>query len=61
MSVLPPPLVRLHRMNLELRLRDELSYEEIATVLGIPVGTVRSRLHHGLRQLRRELGVGATD
>ncbi|MEW6251161.1 MAG: sigma-70 family RNA polymerase sigma factor [Planctomycetota bacterium] len=43
------------RETLELRLREELSYEEIATVLGIPVGTVRSRLHNAVRLLRREL------
>lgn len=40
------------RETLELRLRAELSYEEIAAVLDIPLGTVRSRLHHALRRLR---------
>ena len=40
------------REVLELRLREELSYEEIANVLGIPVGTVRSRLHHAVRRLQ---------
>lgn len=48
---LPPAL----RETLALRLSDELSYEEIAAVLGIPVGTVRSRLHHALRRLRAAL------
>lgn len=43
------------RETLELRLTDELSYEEIAGALGIPVGTVRSRLHHAVRQLRAVL------
>lgn len=43
------------RETLELRLTDELSYEEIATVLIIPVGTVRSRLHNAVRRLRTEL------
>jgi RNA polymerase sigma factor (sigma-70 family) len=31
---------------------EELSYDEIATALGIPVGTVRSRLNRGRRRLR---------
>ncbi|MFN2544789.1 MAG: RNA polymerase sigma factor [Actinomycetota bacterium] len=30
----------------------ELTYEEIARALGIPVGTVRSRLHRGRKRLR---------
>jgi len=50
-ALLPPQL----RDTLELRLRDELSYEEIGAVLEIPVGTVRSRLHHALRQLQEKL------
>jgi RNA polymerase sigma factor (sigma-70 family) len=40
------------RETLELRLNDELSYDEIAGVLAIPIGTVRSRLHHAVRRLR---------
>ena len=32
----------------------ELSYEQVAQALGIPVGTVRSRLHRVRRQLRAE-------
>ena len=43
------------RETLELRLREELSYEEIASVLEIPLGTVRSRLHSALRMLRDAL------
>ena len=38
-----------------LRLRDDLTYHEIAEVLNIPVGTVRSRLHYAIRRLRDEL------
>ena len=43
------------REILELRLQAELSYEEIAAALEIPVGTVRSRLHHAVRRLRETL------
>ena len=35
-----------------LRLLAELSMEEIARVTSVPVGTVKSRLFHGLRRLR---------
>ena len=34
---------------------EELSYEEIADVLGIKLGTVRSRIHRGRTQLRAAL------
>ena len=38
-----------------LRYYGDLSYAEIAESLKIPVGTVKSRLDWGLRELRREL------
>lgn len=41
---------------LVLRYSEELSYEEIAEVLACPVGTVKSRIHHGLEGLKRRLG-----
>ncbi len=39
-----------------LRYYSELSYAEIAQVLNIPVGTVKSRLDLALKTLRQELG-----
>jgi len=35
-----------------MRFVDDLSLAEIAVILGIPVGTVKSRLHHALGALR---------
>ncbi len=35
-----------------LKWHDGLSYQEISQVLNIPLGTVRSRLHHALSKLR---------
>jgi RNA polymerase sigma-70 factor (ECF subfamily) len=49
---LPP----IHRAAVHLFYREELSVEEIASVLGIPPGTVKSRLHHARDALRRQLG-----
>lgn len=44
-----------HRQVVILRYYAELSVRDIATTLSIPEGTVKSRLHHGLRQLRDAL------
>lgn len=41
------------RETLLLKLRHELSYAEIAEVLDIPIGTVRSRLHQAVLKLRQ--------
>ena len=38
-----------------LRDMESLSYEEIASVLGLPIGTVRSRIHRGRLQLQTML------
>jgi RNA polymerase sigma-70 factor (ECF subfamily) len=54
-AALPPAL----RETLQLRLRENLSYEEIAQVLEIPIGTVRSRLHTAVRQLREAMDVNS--
>lgn len=44
-----------HRQVLVLREIDDCSYEQIAEMLDLPVGTIRSRLHRARLQLRDEL------
>jgi RNA polymerase sigma-70 factor (ECF subfamily) len=39
-----------------LRFAEDLALEEIAASLGIPIGTVKSRLHRALSELRRRMG-----
>lgn len=34
---------------------DDLTYQEIADILGVPIGTVRSRLHRGRHMLQKKL------
>jgi RNA polymerase sigma-70 factor, ECF subfamily len=45
-----------HRTMLVLRELDHWNYDEIAAILRIPVGTVRSRLHRARIELRGRLG-----
>lgn len=45
-----------HREVVLLHEVEGLSYEEAAAVLGVPAGTVKSRLHHAFQNLRRALG-----
>lgn len=42
-----------HREVIVLRELEGLSYDEMARVLGVPVGTVESRLHRAREELRR--------
>jgi RNA polymerase sigma-70 factor (ECF subfamily) len=37
-----------------LRYFDELTEQQMADRLGVPIGTVKSRLHHGLNRLRKD-------
>lgn len=44
-----------HREVLMLRFMEDMSYEQIAHVIGRPVGTVRSRIHYAKLALRAAL------
>ncbi|MDB5353752.1 MAG: polymerase sigma factor, sigma-70 family [Phycisphaerales bacterium] len=44
-----------HREVLALRFMEDLSYEQIAEVVGCNLGTVRSRLHYAKLALRQQL------
>lgn len=50
-AALPPR----HRIVVVLALVDDVPYSGIADALGLPVGTVKSRVFHAVRRLRRRL------
>jgi RNA polymerase sigma factor (sigma-70 family) len=50
-----------HRAVVELTYYQELDYNEIGQILGCPVGTVKTRMFHARRQLRRLIGGGLED
>lgn len=49
------------RVVLVLKEFEGYCYEEIAAVVGIPVGTVRSRIHRARNELREKLRAGIID
>ena len=51
LALLPPE----YRLVVTLALSEEMSYKEIADTMGIPIGTVMSRLHRGRKFLQSKL------
>jgi len=51
LDALPPE----QREVLVLRFLEEMTYEDIARIVGCQLGTVRSRIHYAKRALRRAL------
>jgi RNA polymerase sigma-70 factor, ECF subfamily len=49
------------RVVASLYFMEDLTYQEIADIVGVPVGTVRSRLHRARRLLQRHLWQVALD
>lgn len=48
-----------HRIVLVLKDIEGMKYEQIAEVLGVPIGTIRSRLHRARLELREVLSPGS--
>ncbi len=48
-------LTEPHRLVFELAVYQELPYAQVGQVLGIPVGTVKSRMHNSVRAIRELL------
>jgi RNA polymerase sigma factor (sigma-70 family) len=51
-------LSAIQRTVLVLYHQEERTYEQIAVVLGMPIGTVRTHLHRGRARLRELIGTG---
>jgi RNA polymerase sigma-70 factor (ECF subfamily) len=50
-----------YRVAATMYFLEDFSYQDIAQVLGIPIGTVRSRLHRGRKMLQKGLWQVAVD
>jgi RNA polymerase sigma-70 factor (ECF subfamily) len=50
-----------HRDAIVLVVLQRTSYADAARLLGVPRGTVKSRIHYGIQHLRGRLGAGALD
>jgi RNA polymerase sigma-70 factor (sigma-E family) len=49
------------RAVLMLRYQEDLTEQDVARLLGLPLGTVKSRTHRALARLRRQLGSPTLD
>ena len=45
----------MYREVIALKVLKGLSYDDIAAIIGVPAGTVKSRLHNGLERLRKKM------
>ena len=50
-----------HAQVLKMRVYDEMNYRDIADVLGCSLGTVKSRIHYAVRELRSRMAEAATE
>ena len=53
-------LTEPHRLVFELAVYQERPYSEISELLGIPLGTVKSRMHNAIAALKEMLGAAVT-
>ena len=49
----------IHREAFELGVMQGLPYVEVSEILGVPVGTIKSRVYHAVKRLRAELDRGS--
>ena len=50
-----------HRSVVDLTYFHEMGYREIADIMGCPVGTVKTRMHHARQRLKNALAGGLVD
>jgi RNA polymerase sigma-70 factor (ECF subfamily) len=47
-----------HRVAFELGVIQGLPYADVSELLEVPIGTIKSRVHHAFKRLREDLGAG---
>jgi RNA polymerase sigma-70 factor (ECF subfamily) len=44
------------RLTLALKVQEDLRFEDVARILGCPVGTAKANFHHAVKNLKKLLG-----
>jgi RNA polymerase sigma factor, sigma-70 family len=54
-------LSEVHQVAFRCRYIEDMSLNETAEYIGLPIGTVKSRVHYAVREIKKSLGISESD